>query len=154
MFVASGRLFRLRYAVAADSMLRTRHALVTGHAGTQPVRADIRRGTGGQWTLGGREQPHLSGCIDVDLAFTPATNLLPLRLLGLRPGQAAPAPAAWLELDPPGLSVLAQCYRRISRCKYSYEAAAFGYRETLRVSRAGLVLHYPGLFEAIATSCP
>jgi hypothetical protein len=100
--------------------------------------------------LNGDEQPGLSACVDIDLAFTPATNLLALRRLKLAPGQDAQAPAAWLDLDTARLTVLAQSYRRLSRCAYRYEAPAFGYRDTLRVSTAGVVLHYPGLFEAVA----
>ncbi len=151
-FVEDGQPFRLRYAVSTDARLRTTRAVVEGYAGTQPVRLDIRRSAEGRWTLAEVEQQDVFGCEDVDLAFTPATNLLPLRRLRLAIGQAAPSPAAYLELASSRLTLLPQFYKRLSRGTYRYEAPTFGYGGTLWVSRLGVVLRYPGLFEAQAVS--
>ena len=89
VFRESGQVFQLRYSVATDPSMRTRRALVAGYAGSLPVKVEIRASAAGRWTLNGEEQSKVSGCLDVDLAFTPATNLLPLRRLMLRPRQEA-----------------------------------------------------------------
>jgi hypothetical protein len=148
MFVENGQCFRLRYSVVTDARLRARRAVVAGHAGTIAVELDVRRSEQGEWTLDGEAQPQVRGCIDLDLAFTPATNLLPLRRLKLARGQRAEAPAAYLVLQEWQLALLPQTYRRTGRRSYRYEAPTFGYADTLHVSRSGVVLRYPGLFEA------
>lgn len=117
--------------------------------GSLPINVEIRASAAGRWTLNGEEQSKVSGCLDVDLAFTPATNLLPLRRLMLKAGQEAEAPAAYLNLRQERLTVLQQTYLRLSRREYRYEAPQFDYSETLQMSDVGVVLHYPGLFEAV-----
>ena len=148
VFREGRRVCRLDYEVLADALFRTRRARVTGIAGAAAVALDVRVGRGQRWTANGVEQPQLAGCIDLDLAFTPATNLLPLRRLALKNGEEAQAPAAWLAFPAMKLKLLPQRYRRLSRSEYDYEAPTTGYRGTLRVSPAGVVQHYPELFTA------
>lgn len=152
VFREGRRVCRLDYEVLADAGFRTRRARVAGFAGRAAVALDVRVARGQRWTLDGVEQPQLAGCIDLDLAFTPATNLLPLRRLALKTGQEAQAPAAWLAFPAMKLRRLPQRYRRLSRDEYDYEAPSTGYRGTLRVSGAGVVLHYPELFAAESPS--
>ncbi len=47
----------------------------------------------GRWRVNGVMNADVTGCIDVDLSFTPATNLFTLRRLGLKVGEHADAPA-------------------------------------------------------------
>ena len=54
-------------------------------------------------------------CLDIDLGFTPATNMVAIRRLGLRVGQEAEAPAAWLNYKTMRLATLAQKYLRIDK---------------------------------------
>ncbi len=142
-----GRLVcQLRYEVLADSAFHTRRASVSGFVGKTPV--DLRiRASNAKWRVGGVVQPALAELLDLDLGFTPATNLLPIRRLSLSVGQEAQAPATYLSLPSMRLKVLPQRYKRISRTEYEYEAPSFGYRGVLVVSQAGAVVHYPGLFE-------
>ena len=120
-----------------------------GCIGRRAVALRIRATTGGRWKINGVDQPAIRGCIDLDLGFTPATNLLPLRRLALRTGQEAQAPAAYLPFPKTELVVLPQRYKRLSRTEYDYESPAFGYRATLRVTPQGAVANYPGLFEML-----
>ena len=85
--------------------------------------------------------------MDIDLGFTPATNLLAIRRLKLSVGEQAEAPAAWLALPSLKLSVLPQTYLRSTQLEYEYEAPSVGYKRRLRVSKLGVVEEYPGLFE-------
>jgi hypothetical protein len=149
VFVEGKRICQLRYDVHADAAFRTTHARVTGFVGKAPVDLRIRSRRGAQWELDGKRQPRVRGCIDVDLGFTPATNLLAVRRLALRVGEAADAPAAYLAFPEMDLRVLPQHYRRVSRAEYDYRAPTFGYRGTLRISRIGAVVDYPGLFELV-----
>lgn len=139
------------YEVVTDAAWRTRRGRVTGYLGNKAIDLRIGASGTGRWKVGGEAQPKLSGCIDLDLGFTPATNLVALRRLALRVGQCAEAPAAYLALPEMRFLILPQTYRRISRTAYEYEAPTVGYAGTLKVSAAGAVVDYPGLFERIAS---
>jgi hypothetical protein len=148
-FAAEGRTCGLRYEVDADGAFRSRRAVVEGFVARQAVALRARATAQGRWEIDGRARRDLDGCLDIDLNFTPATNLLAVRRLALRVGDSADAPAAWLEFPSLQFEVLPQSYRRISREDYAYAAPTVGYRGNLRVSRVGAVIDYPGLFELV-----
>jgi hypothetical protein len=102
----------------------------------------------GRWTMNGAPVPAVDGCLDLDLGFTPATNLLAINRLALSVGQAALAPAAWLDVDAATLTVLPQRYERRSATSYWYEAPSVGYQALLEVDASGFVTRYPGLWVA------
>ncbi|HEX9171501.1 MAG TPA: putative glycolipid-binding domain-containing protein [Telluria sp.] len=146
VFLEAGQACQLQYDVVADAGFRTTRAAVAGFVGNQPV--DVRiSATGQHWEVDGKRVPALAGCLDVDLGFTPATNLLPLRRLALHVGQEADAPASYLAFPAMQFTLLPQHYHRLSGAYYDYLAP--GYRGTLRVSAMGAVEHYPGLFELL-----
>ena len=91
----------------------------------------------------------LQAAVDVDLGFTPATNLIVIRRLSLKVGQHAEAPAAYLAFPKMRFVKLPQTYRRTGRTAYEYEAPTVGYTGTLHVATSGAILHYPGLFEIV-----
>jgi len=149
VFMESKRVCQLEYDVVADGAFRTRSASVAGFVGRKAIDLRIRRGAHARWQVNGRSFPGITGCLDVDLGFTPATNLLALRRLALKVGQHAAAPAVYVAFPRMELTVLPQHYKRISRTEYWYEAPSVGYRGTLRVSPLGAVIMYPGLFELL-----
>ena len=114
VFMEARRICELEYEVRADGMFRTTRAAVTGFMGKKRVDLSIRAASPGRWRVTGVWQPQLTGCLDVDLAFTPATNLLPLRRLALKIGQHADAPAAYLAFPAMRFIVLPQRYTRVS----------------------------------------
>jgi hypothetical protein len=149
VFIEERLACHLQYEVEADASFRTRSASITGFVGSHRVDLRIRATSGARWKVNGVDQPAIRGCIDLDLGFTPATNLLPLRRLALRTGQEAQAPAAYLQFPKTEMVVLSQRYKRLSRTEYDYESPDFGYRATLRVAPTGAVMEYPGLFEMV-----
>jgi hypothetical protein len=92
--------------------------------------------------------PNLQECLDLDLGFTPATNLAQLRRIALLVGQAANVPVAWLDAPFGSLEKLQQRYERRTTETYWYAAPRFGYSALLQVDAAGFVEKYPGLWEA------
>ena len=140
----------LAYEAHCDGDWRTRTASVSGFLGRRKLRYDIERLADGSWTLNGEAHPAVDGLTDVDLGFTPATNLLVLRRFGLAVGEARPAPAAYLAFPELQLIRLDQTYRRLNETRYAYEGPMFGYAETLEVSPVGFVLDYPKLWKAVA----
>jgi hypothetical protein len=143
-----GRPARLDYRVYCDKAWHTRWGRVRGWIGGASVDFAIARNARGEWTLNDTVVPDLAHCIDLDLGFTPATNLLPLRRLNLQPGERAEAPAAWMDLDGDTLGMVGQHYERRAESDYWYEAPRFDYKALLRVTPEGFVTHYPQLWEA------
>jgi hypothetical protein len=121
---------------------------VKGWIGSAAVDFAIARGTGGNWTLNEEVTPGLAHCIDLDLGFTPSTNLLQLRRLHLEQGESGDAPAAWLDVGEESLTPLVQHYERRSDTGYWYRAPRFGYAEMLLVTTDGFVSLYPNCWQS------
>ena len=134
----------LIYAVRSAPGWETLSADVTGQVAGRTVALKLVRDAG-LWTMNGVPQPDLSGCVDVDLSFTPATNLLPLRRLTLG-DVPVPVHAAWLMPDLRRLALLSQSYGRGGGAdEVIYSSPRF--EACLRVHPSGFVTHYPGLWE-------
>ena len=146
IFTYEERLCRLYYEVCCDGGWRTTGARVAGWVGDDAVEAVIEADEAGRWRLNGRECPQVEGCIDVDLNFSPSTNLLPIRRLGLAVGEEAEVRAAWLRFPAFVLEPLEQRYRRTAAHEYRYESAGGAFVRDLTVNDDGFVVHYPGFF--------
>jgi uncharacterized protein len=145
----------LHYSVRCDAEWRTTEATVDGWCGIRAVELRVRRVHPGGWTLNGMPCPAVAGCVDLDLSFTPATNLLPLRRLDLPVGQTATVRSAWLEWPAAVLTPLVQRYARRSDTEYDYEADLPGTSKfvgVLRVGPRGWVLDYADLWQAEAAA--
>ena len=154
VFSLDGRPCRLLYNVECDDAWRARSASVTGAIGERAVQLEIVSLPGARWTLNGREQPQAQGCQDVDLNFTPATNLIAIRRLALRVSDRAEAPAAWLRFPELEVERLEQRYHRVAVDQYEYQAPGVDYASTLQVSEIGFVTRYPGLWEVETAEGP
>jgi hypothetical protein len=146
IFALEGQPCHLAYEVDCDTTWRTRSVKVTGSIGRHVVELTIVAMPGARWELNGMEQPEAAGCIDVDLNFTPATNLVAIRRLALHIGHASDAPAAWLRFPELKLEKLQQRYHRVTLNTYDYQAPSVGYAAPLQVSDLGFVTQYPGLW--------
>ena len=150
VFAESARPCRLDYRIVCDSAWRTLSASVHGWLDTTAVSIAIEADADGGWTLNGQRHPDLQGAFDVDLSFTPATNLLPIRRIRLAIGAKAPVRAAWLRFPEMTLEPLDQIYERLSATRYRYESGGGTFVRTLETNVAGLVTDYPGLWQAEA----
>lgn len=138
----AGEAAALRYTVECDAAWRTRAGIVRGWIGPREVDLAIARDAGDRWTLDGAPCPALDGCTDVDYGFSPSTNLLPVRRLGLAVGETAAVRAAWLRFPELTLEVLPQTYRRAAARTWAFESGGGAFRATLEVDAHGLVARY------------
>lgn len=152
VFLEARRACLLHYEVTADRAFRSKRARVIGCFGKRAIDIEIRSAGIGRWRVEGEIRSDLDDCLDIDLGFTPATNLLVIRRLALAVGEQAEAPAAYLELPRMRFIALPQHYRRTTRTEYAYESPTAGYAGTLRVTPLGAVVRYPGLFELVTPS--
>ena len=143
-----GRPAQLHYRVRCDKAWHAQWGTVRGWLGGEAIDLSIVRDAHGGWKLNDAAVPDLGHCTDLDLGFTPASNLLPLRRLHLGQGEAADAPAAWVDLNGGGLSELPQRYERRGEADYWYAAPRFDYQAMLSVTPEGFVRRYPKLWEA------
>ncbi|MDB4947729.1 MAG: hypothetical protein JWM27_378 [Gemmatimonadetes bacterium] len=149
VFEDGGRPCRLHYDIACDVRWRTLAATVEGWLGRDSVHLAIAADPAtGRWTLDGRPCPQVDGHTDLDLSFSPVTNLLPIRRLGLSVGRQAYVAAAWLRVPSLTLEPLPQTYTRTGEETYRYESAGGAFVRDLTVDAAGLVTLYPGLWQA------
>lgn len=142
-----GLLCGLAYRVECGRDWVTRKADVSGFVDREPLSLSIVHSAEAGWTVDGRTRPDLEGLIDVDLGFTPATNLIALRRFALGIGESALAPAAWFAFPDLRVARMEQTYRRLDETRYDYTGIA--YHEVLTVSPAGFVTDYPGLWSAV-----
>lgn len=139
---------QLTYDVVCDSNWQTLSGKVAGWVGSKAIEIEISVDSDHRWRLNGKEYHEVAGCIDLDLNFSPSTNLLPIRRLGLATGQEAQVKAAWLRFPDFTLEPLVQLYRRIDSATYRYESAGGKFIRELKVSAAGFVTNYPDFWQA------
>jgi hypothetical protein len=132
---------RIDYEAVTDHQWSRSAAHATVTTPTQVLRIELRSTTGGAWELDGVEAPQLRGCTDLDLGWTPSTNTIPIRRLGLQVGESAAITAAWVRF--PELDVLSseQHYTRLGDDRWRYRSGAFD-AELVIDPASGLVLAY------------
>jgi len=145
-FVDEGRVCSLTYRIDIDDAWQTRSASVIGWAGDRDIHLEILVDHDLRWWMNRAEVESVAGCIDIDLNFSPSTNVLPIRRLDLNVGDEALVRAAWLRFPSFELEVLEQRYRRLTRDKYTYTSGEF--TAEITVNETGLATEYAGLWVA------
>jgi uncharacterized protein len=135
----------LRYAVTVDAAWATTDVEVLVSFAGGDLREPVELGA--LWS-GKERPPGYEDCVDVDLSFTPATNTLPIRRLGLRVGEEREIAVAWLVWPELRFERAVQRYARVGKDRYRYTQDAF--EAELTVDEDGLVLEYEGLWRAVA----
>ena len=149
------RPFRVRYEVSCDVGWNARVVRVSapGLEPAAPVIELLADGKGNWTTSSGKSLPGLKGCLDVDISATPFTNTLPIRRLGLAPGQSAELQVVYVDVGEMRAWMEEQRYTRLKLDSgeefYKYESLDGGFTANLAVDTDGLVLDYPGLFRRV-----
>src|SRR4051812_38604741 len=140
----------LTYSIQCDLEWETQSVWIRGQVGAKPVSLAFTRTSASEWYSNGLHVPEVDGCIDIDLGFSPSTNLLPIRRLGLAIGSRAVVRAAWVRFPELSLELLDQAYTRLDESHYLYESADGSFRRELLVGANGFVLEYPGYWRTDA----
>lgn len=104
-----------------------------------------------RWSDGeGHELEGLAGCTDVDLMITPFTNTLPIRHLGLQPGEQREIMVVFVSVPDLTATKVRQRYACLelneNGGRYRYESLTTGFTAELKVDTDGLVVDYPNIF--------
>ena len=148
-FDHDGGSVAVAYQVEVDARWETKRGIISGFLGDQTVQHEIRRDDAG-WRLNGVRVEGLEHLVDLDYGFTPATNVLQLSRIALKPSQSAEVPVVWFDLDSASLTELPQRYERRSEASYWYEAPTVPYRALLEIAPNGFVRSYPDLWRLVA----
>jgi uncharacterized protein len=146
----AGRPFRIGYEIRCDRRWRVREVRAAAPDSERPV-LELQADGQGHWKRrGGEPVPELDGCIDVDISATPFTNTLPIRRLGLKPGESEELMVTYVRVPELLVGPERQRYgcleARADGGLYRFEALPSGFSAELPVDAEGLVIDYPGLF--------
>ena len=137
------------YQVEVDARWETKRGIISGFLGDKTIKHEVRRDDAG-WRLNDVRVAGLEHLVDLDYGFTPATNVLQLSRMALKPSQSAQVPVVWFDLDSASLTELPQKYERRSEASYWYEAPTVPYRALLEIAPNGFVRSYPDLWRLVA----
>jgi hypothetical protein len=116
---------QIQWTARTDDAGRTRsaQAAITTPDGTRrlALTADDEQ----RWRLDDEPADHLTGAIDVDLGWTPATNTLPIRRLGLAVGASTTITAAWVRFPEFDVVASEQTYTRLADDRWRYASGRF-----------------------------
>jgi hypothetical protein len=148
LVAADGTPHEIRWSVQTDERWNT----LTVGAHVQGLETDRRMALhcdgSGVWTSGDEPVLGLYGATDVDLAWTPATNTLPIRRLDLALGDAADVAVAYIDFPGHTIERQVQRYERLGASTWRFSSGDFV--ADLQVDDDGLVLAYPGLWSTEA----
>ncbi len=139
VFLHGGEPANLSYTVSCDRAWRTLCGRIAGAVGGRAVDFVIHRRGDRAWTLNGERVDGLDHLDDLDLSFTPATNLLQIRRIQLPVREPIRLPAAWFDFDSSALKELEQIYERRSECALYYQAPSVGYEGLLELAPNGFI---------------
>jgi uncharacterized protein len=139
----------VRYAIEVDAAWRTRKVEVELEDGGER-RLSLTVDGEGNWSGEGQRLGQVAGCIDVDLEWSPSTNTLPIRRLGLATGDTKTVAAAWVRFPSLEVQRIEQSYERLADRRYRYRSGRF--TADLAVDEDGMILQYGLNWEAVASS--
>jgi hypothetical protein len=146
VFIHEQRPCQLSYHITCDHHWQTRSAQVWGWVGDGLIDIHIRVDGQQRWWLNEVEQTRVAGSIDLDLNFSPSTNLLPIRRMKLQVWEEADITPAWLRFPGFSLEPLPQRYQRTGEISYHYESSGGKFVADLKVDGDGFVVDYPGIW--------
>lgn len=138
----------LSYRITCDELWQTQSASIEGWVGKERITIEIRTDAGQHWWMNDIQVAEVSGCIDLDLNFSPSTNMLPIRRSGIKVGEKVEVIAAWLKFPSFRLEPLSQVYTKLADNLYRYSSGNGSFVANLRTNDLGFVLEYPGIWVA------
>jgi uncharacterized protein len=149
---AGGQPFAADYTLRCDRQWLTREARIVLRRGGVEQLLHLRVDEQQRWWKGTDEVPQFRGCSDIDLAFSPSTNTLPIRRLALEVGQGRDVTAAWVRMPDLSLVTLPQRYTRLTASRYRYESNGGRFVAEVETDEFGLVLGYPPGWERVVAT--
>lgn len=148
MFFEGDRICNLNYRVRCDLSWCTQSANIKGYIDEKELRIEVKK-SDSAWNINGSDEKSLHGCSEIDLGFTPSTNLMSIKQMIDRDLNELKVSAAWLRFPEMQFEPMKQHYKRLSENIFSYESST-GLKKELKVNRFGFVVDYPGFWTSIS----
>jgi hypothetical protein len=152
---AAGTPWRITYAIDLDDGGRTRRVHVAADGPrTEPIIVELAADGLGRWThpRSGEVVVNEPDALDVDLGFSPATNALPIRRLGLAVGERREIAVCWVRFPSFEVTPGRQVYERVGERAWRYRSG--GFEADLTVDADGFVETYADWREVAAVTIP
>lgn len=138
-----------KYEISCDRQFRTQHVQAAVRDGRGERKLEIAS-ENGRWYQNGSEVEAVRGAVDIDLGWSPSTNTLPIRRLGLSVGQSSGEfTAAWVRFPDLVLEPLSQEYSRLQDRLYQYSSRGGAFKARLQVDEHALVSDYEGIWRRL-----
>ena len=141
--------FRIRYQIRCDASWHVRKVIVQSLDENEQMLRFESDGLGSWTDESGEPVSELQSCYDVDITATPFTNTLPIRRLGLKPGESAEIKVLYFTIPQMRVSIEPQRYTCLEGGSYKFESLNDGFTAVITVDADGLVEDYPGLFKRV-----
>jgi hypothetical protein len=141
-----GLPWRIEYDIELDEQGRTRRLAIGADGvaaeGGPPSRLDLvlEADGSGRWSREGAVVINDPEALDCDLGFSPSTNTLPIRRLGLEIGEQREIAVAWILFPSFEVVLGRQTYERLADRTWRYRSGSFD--AELTVDEDGLVDAY------------
>jgi hypothetical protein len=143
VLAADGVPWRIAYEIDLDAKGLTRRVRVTADGRrVAPIVIDLSADGRGRWTHTASAEVVVDrpDALDVDLGFSPSTNSLPVRRLGLAIGESREIEVCWVLFPSFEVKVGRQRYARLGERTWRYRSGDF--EAELAVDADGLVEAY------------
>jgi len=143
---AEPRPYRAEYRLDAQDGWITRRLQVTVRADGAARTLALEHDGAGTWAIDGAAAPELDGARDCDLAFSPLTNLMPVRRHALdEGGEPRDFAMAWVSLPDLAVHRSPQRYEPVRPGVVRFVALDGDFTADLELDADGLVVVYPRL---------
>jgi hypothetical protein len=137
------------YKISCDAAWMTRSATIALGDDSGRRAMDIAVSSG-RWRVNGAEAPHLDGCLDIDLGWSPSTNTIAIRRLNLPIGaKSGVLTMAWVRFPELTIEPLRQEYERLAERQYRYRSRDGSFQALLDVDEHSLVIDYEGIWRRV-----
>jgi hypothetical protein len=148
---------RIAYRISTDRFWQMGMIGITLWHGVEQHSLRINRGPDGVWTDLLAGQPlgdELATCEEIDLAFTPATNTIPIRRLDLEIGESREMAVTYVTFPELTVKPMRQRYTRLAAQRYRYESGPTlsEFSAEIDVDADGLVTAYPNAWQRLPSA--
>ena len=142
--------YLLEYRLDAPSEWITRRLDVEASGAGWRRSLTLEHNGSGRWSANGERRPELDGALDCDLAFSPLTNVMPIRRSELhRRAGSADFVMAWVSVPDLAIHASPQRYEHVRPGVVRFVSLDSDFTAELELDDDGLVVRYPRLAERV-----
>ena len=142
--------YLLEYRLDAPSEWITRRLEVEASGAGWRRSLSLEHDGRGRWTADGERRPELDGALDCDLAFSPLTNVMPIRRSGLHERAGSEDfVMAWVSVPDLAIHASPQRYEQFRPGVVRFVSLDSDFTVELELDDDGLVARYPRLAERV-----